>query len=201
MAARRLSSAVVREVLDCLAAGMNPMQAARVTGVSKSWIYGLHHKMGGVYRPAGVTYSARYLDREERYELARLREAGLSVRAVAARLGRSPSTVSRELARNAAGQPLDAANVRRSFRAVLHRSGDRAGLDAAGTAAHLRQPHVRQRRRRRGDRPARRPRQQQGHRIGLPAPAPARHDHRSRKDGRAPKRRQLEQRSLAQAIA
>jgi IS30 family transposase len=101
MAARRLSSAVVREVLDCLAAGMNPMQAARVTGVSKSWIYGLHHKMGGVYRPAGVTYSARYLDREERYELARLREAGLSVRAVAARLGRSPSTVSRELARNA----------------------------------------------------------------------------------------------------
>jgi transposase, IS30 family len=90
----------VREVLDCLAAGMNPMQAARVTGVSKTFIYGLHHKMGGVYRPPGVTYSARYLDREERYELARLREAGLSVRQAAVRLGRSPSTVSRELARN-----------------------------------------------------------------------------------------------------
>jgi IS30 family transposase len=56
--------------------------------------------MGGVYRPPGVTYSDRYLDREERYELARLREAGLPVRQIAARLGRSPSTVSRELARN-----------------------------------------------------------------------------------------------------
>jgi IS30 family transposase len=48
-----------------------------------------------------VTYSARYLDRDERYEIARLREAGLSVRQVAARIGRAPSTVSRELARNA----------------------------------------------------------------------------------------------------
>jgi transposase, IS30 family len=57
--------------------------------------------MGGVHRPPSVTYSARYLDREERYEIARLREAGLSVRQVAARLDRSPSTVSRELARNA----------------------------------------------------------------------------------------------------
>jgi transposase len=53
------------------------------------------------YRPAGVAYSAHYLEPEERYELARLRETGLSVRQVAARLGRSPSTVSRELARNA----------------------------------------------------------------------------------------------------
>ena len=64
-----------------------------MTGVSLTTVWTLHHKMGGVYRPPAVTYCARYLDREERYELARLREAGLSVRAVAARLGRSPSTV------------------------------------------------------------------------------------------------------------
>jgi len=57
--------------------------------------------MGGVYRPADTTYSDRYLDREERCEIARLRESGLSVRTVAARLGRSPSTICRELARNA----------------------------------------------------------------------------------------------------
>jgi IS30 family transposase len=91
----------VRLVLDLLASGLNPNRVAAAAGVSIAFAYGLHHKMGGVYRPPGVTYSARYLDREERYELARLREAGLSVRAVAARLGRSPSTVSRELARNA----------------------------------------------------------------------------------------------------
>jgi len=50
-----------------------------------------------------VTYSARYLDRDERYEIARLRgqDPPLSGRRIAARLGRSPSAISRELARNA----------------------------------------------------------------------------------------------------
>jgi transposase, IS30 family len=87
-------------VLGWLASGMNPAQASRAAGVSLAFSYGLHHKMGGVYRPPGIVYSARYLDREERYELARLREAGLSMRQVAARLGRPVSTISRELARN-----------------------------------------------------------------------------------------------------
>src|SRR5215475_3637470 len=91
----------VRGLLDLLAAGLNPRQAARAAGVSHGFAYGLHHKMGGVYRPPGTACSDRYLDREERYEIARLREAGLGVRQVAARLGRSPSTVCRELARNA----------------------------------------------------------------------------------------------------
>jgi IS30 family transposase len=89
-------------LLDYLAAGLKPYKAARAAGVSVTFAYGLHHKMGGVYRPPGVTYCDRYLDREERYELARLRESGLSVRQIGARLGRSPSTISRELARNAA---------------------------------------------------------------------------------------------------
>src|SRR5215475_3437576 len=91
----------VRGLLDLLAAGLNPRQAARAAGVSHGFAYGLHHKMGGVYRPPGTACSDRYLDREERYEIARLREAGLGVRQVAARLGRSPSTICRELARNA----------------------------------------------------------------------------------------------------
>jgi transposase, IS30 family len=94
----------MRLLLDHLAAGLNPAQAARAAGVSQRYGYVVHHKMGGVYRPPGVTYSQRYLSREERYELARLRECGLSVRAVAARMGRSPSTVSRELARNASSR-------------------------------------------------------------------------------------------------
>jgi transposase, IS30 family len=91
----------LREVLDCLASGMNGMQAAAATGVSKTFVYDLLHEIGGVCRPPGVVYSARYLDREDRYELARLREAGMSARGIAARLGRSPSTICRELARNA----------------------------------------------------------------------------------------------------
>jgi transposase, IS30 family len=90
----------VRLLADQLAAGLNPMQAAAAAGVSTSSAYRLHHKMGGVYRPPAVIYSDRYLNREERYELARLREAGLSMRAIAARMRRAPSTISRELARN-----------------------------------------------------------------------------------------------------
>ena len=100
MAGRRLPPEKVREVLDQLAGGLNPAQASRAAGVSLAFSYGLHHKMGGVYRPPDVTYSARYLDREERYELARLLEAGLSRRQIAARLGRHPSTIGRELDRN-----------------------------------------------------------------------------------------------------
>jgi transposase, IS30 family len=100
MAGRKLPPEKVREVLDHLAGGLNPAQASRAAGVSLAFSYGLHHKMGGVYRPPGVTYNARYLDREERYELARLLELGLSRRQIAARLGRSASTVGRELDRN-----------------------------------------------------------------------------------------------------
>ena len=42
-----------------------------------------------MYRPPEVTYSARYLDREERYELARLREWACPARD-RARIGRQP---------------------------------------------------------------------------------------------------------------
>jgi len=103
VAGRKLPPEKVRAVLDCLAAGMNPLQASRAAGVSKSFAYELRARMGGVCRPPAVTYSARYLDRDERYEIARLRgqDPPLSGRRIAARLGRSPSAISRELARNA----------------------------------------------------------------------------------------------------
>ena len=97
---RRISEELRRGCLDLLAQGLNPRQVARVTGVSKTWLYGLHHSVGGVYRPADSEYDGRYLDREERYEIARLADAGHSVRAIARRLGRAPSTISRELRRN-----------------------------------------------------------------------------------------------------
>jgi IS30 family transposase len=45
--------------------------------------------------------SARYLSEDERIQLADLHQAGTSVRGIARTLGRSPSTVSRELRRNA----------------------------------------------------------------------------------------------------
>ena len=90
-----------RAAWDGLAAGLGPMEVSRRTGVSKSQVYRWHHSVGGVYRPAAAApYSTRYLDREERYEIARLHEQGEGVRAIARAMSRSPSTISRELGRN-----------------------------------------------------------------------------------------------------
>jgi IS30 family transposase len=97
---RRVPVEVRRWALDLLSQGHNPMEVSRRTGVSKTYLYELHHRVGGVYRPPSAVYSDRYLDREERYEIARLHEAGWSIRKIAGRLGRSPSTISRELRRN-----------------------------------------------------------------------------------------------------
>ncbi len=44
--------------------------------------------------------SPRYLSEDERVRIADLQRRGLSVRAIAVEVGRSPSTVSRELRRN-----------------------------------------------------------------------------------------------------
>jgi transposase, IS30 family len=55
---------------------------------------------GGVRPRRGHGLQGRYLSFGEREELALGRAAGESIRATAVRLGRSPSTISRELARN-----------------------------------------------------------------------------------------------------
>ena len=89
--------------MEALRSGLDTMAAARATGVSQSYIHRLQSSLGGMYRPAGSSYSQRYVQRDERYEIARLREAGWSMRAIAKALGRAPSTISRELARNSTG--------------------------------------------------------------------------------------------------
>ena len=73
--------------------------AARA-GVSERTVYRMLATLDGVIRPGDATYDQRYLAREERYELARPHDLGWSVRKIADRLGRAPSTVSRELRRN-----------------------------------------------------------------------------------------------------
>ncbi len=109
----------VRAVLDQLAAGCSPVQAAAAAGVSESFAYRLHHTMGGVYRPPGVTYCDRYLNREERYEIARLRECGLPVRQVAVRMGRNvpePADLAAELRPAHRGPPATCPARRRARR-------------------------------------------------------------------------------------
>ncbi|WP_443723202.1 IS30 family transposase [Rhodococcus qingshengii] len=69
--------------------------------------------------------SARFLSQDERIEIADLRHAGLSIRAIASRLGRSPSTISRELRRNAVKdtdyRPFEAHRRATARRARQHR--------------------------------------------------------------------------------
>ena len=88
-----------QRVFELMRGGCNGMQAAAAAGVSKTAVYRWCAQVGGVI-PKSADYSARFLDRDERYEIARLREAGAGVRAIARAVGRDPATVSRELRRN-----------------------------------------------------------------------------------------------------
>lgn len=96
----RVGYEVQQRVVDLLAAGRPRSEIAGLTGVSGEHVRRVNLMLGGVYRPQNSEYSPRYLDREERYELARLREAGHSIREVARRMSRSPATISREVRRN-----------------------------------------------------------------------------------------------------
>ncbi|HVB42700.1 MAG TPA: IS30 family transposase [Streptosporangiaceae bacterium] len=98
-----------------IAQGYNNSEACRIVGINrrtgKRWRHGrtiitrdgrkLHYPpvvtRGKV---AGREISHRYLSEDERVRIADLRKAGAGVRAIADRLGRSPSTISRELRRN-----------------------------------------------------------------------------------------------------
>ena len=107
--------------------------AAREVGVSRSsgtnWARGHYVYRNGVVvgfvapldRLEVRQISSRYLSQDERIEIADLRKSGLSLRAIATRLGRAPSTIARELRRNSVAgrryRPFDAhrrATVRRA---------------------------------------------------------------------------------------
>lgn len=89
-----------REVFDRLRAGQRPQQIAAEVGVSDKLVRKWRVRVGGV-PTTPVAVNPRFLSRDERYEIARLHDAKVSVREIARRLGRSPSTVSRELTRHA----------------------------------------------------------------------------------------------------
>jgi IS30 family transposase len=90
-----------RALAGLVASGVTLSRAAELAGVSVSWASRVTARMGRVPGKPEIACGSRYLDRGDRYEIARLREQGLSVRQAAARIGRSPSAVSRELRRNA----------------------------------------------------------------------------------------------------
>ena len=130
---RRPQSAKRQKFMELRARGWSVTGAAREVGVSRSsganWSRGYKvYRRGRVVgfvppldRLAVKQISARFLSQDERIEIADLRQAGLSIPQISRRIGRAPSTISRELRRNAgkgAGyRPFDAhrrATVRRA---------------------------------------------------------------------------------------
>jgi transposase, IS30 family len=109
---RRPQSAKRQRFMELRERGWSILAAAREVGVSRTtgnnWTRGYKtYRRGQVVRfvpplerLAVRQISSRFLSQDERIEIADLRHAGLSIRQVAARLGRAPSTISRELRRN-----------------------------------------------------------------------------------------------------
>jgi transposase, IS30 family len=134
---RRPQSAKRQRFVELRERGWSILAAAREVGVSRTtgnnWSRGYKtYRLGQVVgfvpaleRLAVRQISLRFLSQDERIEIADLRHAGLSIRQIAHRLGRAPSTVSRELRRNATKsrgyRPFDAHRRATARRARKHR--------------------------------------------------------------------------------
>jgi IS30 family transposase len=85
-----------------IADGFTSTVAAELAGVSEPVGVRWFRDGGGMPTVTLAPLSGRYLSFAEREEIALLRAQGIGIRGIARRIGRSPSTVSRELRRNAA---------------------------------------------------------------------------------------------------
>lgn len=86
--------------------GMSNTDACRLLGMSRRSGTLIRQRAGFRIPPASPVepaLSGRYLALRERLEIADLRRLGLSIRQISVRLGRHPSTVSRELRRHRTG--------------------------------------------------------------------------------------------------
>ncbi len=100
---------VEREFWRVVATGITSDRAAAAVGVSQAVGTRWFRHRGGMPLNLLAPLSGRYLSFSEREQIALLRAQGCGVRSIARQVGRDPSTISRELRRNAAtrGQKLD----------------------------------------------------------------------------------------------
>lgn len=96
---RYISESEMSSIWDRWEKGESLNEIARDLGRYHSAIQGALARTGGI-RPAPRRRSCLALTMDEREEISRGLVAGYSVRAIAAELGRAPSTVSREIQRN-----------------------------------------------------------------------------------------------------
>jgi transposase, IS30 family len=88
---------------DVIRAGLGVEEAAAAAGVSRNGAWKWLRAAGGVKGNGERAGSGRYLSAAEREEIAVGLARELPLREIARRLGRSPSTVSREVRRNSLG--------------------------------------------------------------------------------------------------
>ena len=93
---------VEREFWREIAKGVTSEQAAAVVGVSPAAGTRWFRERGGMPLIGLEPLSGRYLSFREREEIAVFKAQDVGVREIARQLGRAPSTISRELRRNAA---------------------------------------------------------------------------------------------------
>ena len=86
---------------EAIARGLSSDDAAAEAGMSSAVGGRWFREAGGMPPLKLVPVSGRYLSFAEREEIAILNVQDVGVREIAGRLGRSPSTISRELRRNA----------------------------------------------------------------------------------------------------
>ena len=93
---------VERQFWAQIATGITSEKAADTVGVSQAVGSRWFRHRGGMPLFMSKPISGKYLSFAEREEIGLLRAQDVGVREIARRIGRSPSTVSRELTRNAA---------------------------------------------------------------------------------------------------
>ena len=103
-----LRNKVERRFWEQIATGITSESAATAVGVSSAVGTRWFRYRGGMPFFMSKSLSQRYLSFAERKEIGLLLAQGIAVREISRRIERSPSTISRELRRNAAtrgGQP------------------------------------------------------------------------------------------------
>jgi IS30 family transposase len=127
---RKRQLAVEDEYWGLILDGVGTVEACRQVGIGRKTGYRWRAERGGLppLRMGEADRGSRYLSQLERQRIATLRGRGLGVREIARRLGRSPSTVSRELRRNVRPHDVgvydgDLAHARARERARRNRAG------------------------------------------------------------------------------
>ena len=120
-----------RAFLALVAKGVGTKEASRAVGINprtgRRWLHGRAERTGVAALPARPEPSVRFLSVEERVVIADMRLAGCSMRKIAAELGRSPSTISREIARNGYARDGEYRPYAAEHKAIARRARPRAG--------------------------------------------------------------------------